>query len=246
MPDTRRILVVEDDEAMLTTLAVGLGALGYSVLRAPTGHRALELMDAFQADVTILDLGLPDLDGVEVCRRLRSATGNPIVVVSADGDDDRKVAALDVGADDYVTKPFSMSELAARIRVAFRHRAILARVVDERVVRVGALVVDGEYYGAFVEGRDLGLQRREFELLQVLARSAGRALTFDVLLRRAAEGVGEHGATVGALRRRVLTLRRKLGAGPDVPRIESVAGHGYRLVLDEPDDGLEHGRETLM
>jgi two-component system KDP operon response regulator KdpE len=239
MPETQRILVVEDDEAMLTALTVGLGALGYSILGAPTGRRALELMDAYQADVTILDLGLPDLDGVEVCRRLRSTTDNPIVVVSADGDDDRKVAALDVGADDYVTKPFSMSELAARIRVAFRHRAILARVVDERVVRVGALVVDGEFYGAFVDGRDLGLQRREFELLQVLAQSAGRALTFDVLLRRAWDD--EHVGNVGALRRRVLTLRRKLGAGPDVPRIESVAGHGYRLVLDEPDGAVPEG-----
>ena len=226
---------------MLTTMSVGLGALGYSVLGAPTGSRALELADDWAPDVTILDLGLPDLDGIEVCRRLRATTDNPIVVVSADGDDDRKVAALDLGADDYVTKPFSMSELSARIRVAFRHRAILARVVDDEVVRVGALVVDGAYYGAFVDGRDLELQRREFELLQVLARAAGRALTFDVLLRRA--WGAEQPASVGSLRRRVLTLRRRLGAGPQIPRIESVAGLGYRLVLDDHGD-VPAGSET--
>jgi two-component system KDP operon response regulator KdpE len=195
--------------------------------------------------VTILDLGLPDLDGIEVCRLLRRAEATPIVVVTADGDEGRKVSALDEGADDYVTKPFSMAELLARIRVALRHRAILARLVDDSVITVGDLMIDNAFYAAAINGRDLQLRHREFELLRVLAGHAGQALTSELLLRRAwgDEFVGN----VGTLRRHVLTLRRCLGSGPNVPRIESVSGVGYRMVLDGEDTRptATSGSETL-
>jgi two-component system KDP operon response regulator KdpE len=225
------VLVVEDDPVVAEVVAAALAARGYAVREAATGAAAVAAAEADPPDVVVLDLGLPDLDGIEVCRRLRTWSTNPIVVLSADGAEDRKVAALDAGADDYVTKPFSMKELLARLRVAERHRSVLARVVDDVVLHLGDVVVDTGAREVRVAGAPVALTRKEFALLELLARNAGRVLTHGLLL---AEVWGRDGGGTESLRVHVVQLRRKLGSGPERPRIESDPGTGYRLVLAEP------------
>src|SRR6202022_803680 len=132
--------------------------------------------------VVILDLGLPDLDGIEVCRRMREWSQSPIIVVTADGAEDRKILALDEGADDYITKPFSMPELLARVRVAVRHRRALAAIVDHQYIEVGSLRIDVAGHTATIEGEELELRRKLFALLVVLARNAGSVMTHRTLV----------------------------------------------------------------
>ena len=183
----------------------------------------------------ILDLGLPDIDGIEVCRHLRLRSAVPIIVLSADGNEDRKIAALDVGADDYLTKPFSMPELLARVRVALRHRRALASVVDDGPVWVGSLVIDRGDHVAAVDGRPLDLRPKEFALLLLLVRNAGKVLTHRTIL----DQVWGPEQALDTLRTHVSQLRRKL-ARPPVPTLVTEPGVGYRL-LDDPDadvDGL--------
>jgi DNA-binding response OmpR family regulator len=229
---------------MREILVACLHTRGYRVRHAATGREALRTFEEFRPDVTILDLGLPDLDGIDVCRRMRREMPTPIVVVTADHDEGRKVTALDEGADDYVTKPFSARELLARVRVALRHRAVLARLVDDTVLTLGGLVIDTAFYACYLDGHDLQLRRREFELVRVLALHLGQTVSSDVLLRRAwgESFVGN----VATLRRHVLQLRRHLGDGPAVPRIENVPGVGYRMVLAVPDDPGDGGSAAMI
>jgi two-component system KDP operon response regulator KdpE len=221
------ILVVEDDRALLRTIAAAFEARGQSATLATTGRQALDLASREPPDVVLLDLGLPDLDGVEICRQLRRWHTCPIIVLTADGAIERKVAALDEGADDYVTKPFSMPELQARVRVALRHRAALAAIVDGPALRVGTLVIDTAAYVATVDGRRLDLRRREFELLTELARNPDKVLTAGHLMRQVWGPGTQQGS--GALRTVVSGLRRKLGDGPGTPTITTASGIGYRL-----------------
>ncbi len=146
--ETPTVLVADDEVGPLKLIGASLAAQHYQVLSAMTGGRALELVAAGDVDVLIVDFGLPDMDGIELCRRLRHATASPIIVVTGDGTEERMVQALDEGADDYVVKPFSMAELMARVRVAIRHRKSSGRAPD--VVVVGALMVD---VGAHVAAR---------------------------------------------------------------------------------------------
>jgi two-component system KDP operon response regulator KdpE len=222
------ILLVEDDPSTAAVVADALSARGYRVTAAATGQSALDTAGTDRPDIVVLDLGLPDLDGIDVCRHLRTWSTNPIVVLSADGAEDRKIAALDAGADDYVTKPFSMPELLARLRVAERHRGLLARTVDDVVVRVGDLAVDTAAREVTVAGETVTLTRKEYELLELLARNAGRVLTHGVLL---AQVWGRSGGGTESLRVHVTQLRNKLGSGPDRPSIVSDPGTGYRLLL---------------
>ena len=218
---------------MADIIASALRARGHEVTVAQTGREALALASMYEPDIVILDLGLPDIDGVEVCRRLRQWFRNPIVVLSADGDDDRKVLALDDGADDYVTKPFSMSELLARLRVALRHRQLVATTVDPAMLDVGVLHVDVGAHQASLDRRPIALTRKEFELLVLLARSCGRTLTHVFLLSRV---WGTTDLTKSeTLRAHVNQLRRKLGDASSAPRIENVPGVGYRMA--HPDSG---------
>src|SRR5262245_20397005 len=177
----------------------------------------------------IVDLGLPDLDGVEVCRRLRTWTANPIIVLTVDDGENRKVEALDVGADDYVTKPFSVPELLARVRVALRHRTALGHVVDPGTVAAGALRIDVAAHEAELDRAPLHLTPQEFALLTLLARNAGRVLTHRALL------IGVWGRPapdrIGQLRIHVNQLRRKLANGGAASvQILTEPGVGYRLV----------------
>jgi two-component system KDP operon response regulator KdpE len=222
------VLVVEDDPAMAEILGGALGARGHEVAVATSGKEALALVSAMEPDVVLLDLGLPDIDGIEVCQQLRRWYRNPIVVVSADGDEDRMVAALDDGADDYVTKPFSMRELLARLGVALRHRRLVAATVDPTVIEVGDLTVDiGAHAAAVSGGEPLRLSRKEFALLALLARNCGRVLTQVSLLHQIWHTADASKSET--LRAHVNQVRRKLGDGPRRPRILNEPGVGYRL-----------------
>ena len=213
---------------MAALVANALRGRGYDVAIAESGETALVSVSTLEPDVVVLDLGLPDIDGVEVCRRLRRWFRNPIVVLSADGDEERKVLALEEGADDYVTKPFSMRELLARLDVALRHRDAVATALDPTAVAIGDLYIDEGAHEAAIGGSSVRLSRKEFSLLAVLARNAGRVLTHDALLSRV-WGTKDPTKTE-TLRVHVNQLRRKLGEGPDRPRLLSEPGVGYRLV----------------
>jgi two-component system KDP operon response regulator KdpE len=176
------VLLIEDEPGYVTLLSVALEARGYEVIVARTGAEALVAADRTSPDVTILDLGLPDVDGVEVCRHLRRSTRTPILVVTADGADDRKVRALMEGADDYITKPFSTPELLARIRVAIRHRRLIARLVDDDLLRLGDLAVDTGAHVARIAGQQLSLGAKEFGVLAFLLRNAGSVMTHRQIL----------------------------------------------------------------
>jgi two-component system KDP operon response regulator KdpE len=218
---------VEDDPAMAHVVVAALEGRGYAVDVARDGRSALRDASVLEPDVIVLDLGLPDVDGVEVCRQLRRWTATPILVLSADGDELRKVAALDEGADDYVTKPFSMLELLARLRVALRHRQMADLQPDPNAVELGSLRVDTAGHRATLEGEPLTLTRKEFALLAVLARNSGRVLTHTTLLTKVWGSADD--AKIATLRVHVTQLRRKLGSGPGRPELRSEPGVGYRL-----------------
>ena len=223
------VLIVDDDASLLRVLVAAFEARQFDVATATGGRPALDHLTISEPDVVILDLGLPDIDGIEVCRLMRRIARCPIIVLSADGADDRKVAALDGGADDYVTKPFSTPELFARVRVALRHRKALAAIVDEAVVTVGDVRVDVDGHVASVGSEPLDLTPKEFALLALLARNAGKVLTH----RRVLDVVWGPGQSLDTLRTHVSHLRRKLGDAGSSVSVASEPGVGYRLGLTQ-------------
>ena len=224
------VLVVDDERSILRAVGAGLAARGYDVQTASTGQEALDALATDPPDVVILDLGLPDIDGVEVCRRARAWSSVPIIVLSAAGSDERKVVALDAGADDYITKPFSMPELLARVRVALRHSS--HDPGEEHAVFVlGDLQVDVPNHHVMVAGRTVALTPKEFDFLALLARWPGRVLTQRMILQ---EVWGpEYGTETQYLRVYASQLRKKLDDDPSRPRLVTEPGVGYRLV--DPD-----------
>ena len=221
------VLVVDDEPSILRALTAALDARGYRTVTAATGQAAVEFTTAKSPAVIILDLGLPDMDGVEVCRRIRQWSDTPIIVLTAEGADDRKVTALDEGADDYVTKPFSMPELLARVRVALRHRGRTGEQ-DESRFEVGDLVVDVADHSVRLQGATVDLTPKEFDFLALLARHSGRVLTHRTLLQEV-WGPG-YGTETQYLRVYASQLRKKLGDDPARPRLVTEPGVGYRLV----------------
>jgi len=223
---------VEDDPSLVRALESGLTARGYDVRTATTGRAALDAAAEHRPDVVLLDLGLPDIDGVDVCRHLRRWLPSPVIVLTADDAVDRKIRALDEGADDYVTKPFSMPELLARVRVAVRHRRALSAVVDADFLEVGDLRIDVAAHEARFGDEAVHLPRKEFALLVLLARNAGRVLTHATLLRHVwPDRQGDDDTQV--LRTHITVLRKKLGRAERRPRIVSEPGVGYRMVLGD-------------
>jgi two-component system, OmpR family, KDP operon response regulator KdpE len=221
-----RVLIVDDDPGLLSVCRVGLDALGYLVQTAETGSDGLSETAIGKPDVIVLDLGLPDLDGVEVCRRIRGWSDVPIVVLSADGTEDRKVEALEAGADDYLTKPFGMRELNARLRVAIRHRAVADSEQSATELRVGPLHLDLVHYQATFAGRELDLTAREFEFLAYLARHAGKVCTRRMILE-SVWGPG-YASELNYLKVYVYRIRRKLGDERG-EFLQSDPSVGYRL-----------------
>ena len=216
-------------------LAAGLIARGWRVRLAATGRHALDMLESAQPDVVILDLGLPDLDGVDVCRHIRRVRATlPIVVLTADGSEERMIAALDHGADDYVTKPYSLPQLLARVRVALRHHDLLANIVEDQALALGDVRVDLASHVVEIGGVVVDVTRREFVLLTGLLRNAGKVLTYRTISLLV---WGPDQEVVGPkVRTLVKMLRDRLGTGAGRPVIETAAGVGYRLSipLSEP------------
>lgn len=221
-----RILVVDDEPNILATLAPLLRTRGYDVFTALNGRTAIEAVDREKPDLIVLDLGLPDIDGVEVCRTIRGTVTAPVIVLSARGAEDDKVRALDVGADDYVTKPFGTEELLARIRAALR-RGDAAAPPSEPIVR-GGLTIDRARFRVLRDGEEVRLTPKEFELLSYLAQHSGRVLTHRVILNAIwgpnAIDQPEH------LRVLVGALRKKIETNPSSPKyILTEPWIGYRF-----------------
>lgn len=220
-----RVLVIDDDRSLLRALRVGLSARGHEVHLASNGEEGLSRMALDNPEVVILDLGLPDIEGLEVCRRIRQWSEVPIIVLSAIGLEDRKVAALDGGASDYVTKPFGMAELEARIRAALRNSRLPGGPSGSRVV-VGRLEMDLAHHDAHLDGRVLELTAKEYDLLAYLARHAGKVCTHQMIL--AAVWGGAFGTEADSLRVYISRLRRKLD-DPNGRFVVTAPGVGYTL-----------------
>jgi two-component system, OmpR family, KDP operon response regulator KdpE len=220
------VVLIEDEPQIRRFLRATLGSQGYRLFEAATGADGLVEAASRQPDVVIVDLGLPDMDGLEVIRRLREWSTVPIIVLSARGQEPDKVVALDLGADDYVSKPFGAEELLARVRVAIRHKAGVAR--EDAVFTTGELKVDLGRRHVFVRDQEVKLTPTEYRLLTTLVRHAGRVLTHRQLLKE----VWGPNQTEEAhyLRVYMAQLRRKIEADPAQPRyLLTEPGVGYRL-----------------
>lgn len=222
------ILVVEDEPQMLRFLRASLGAHGYRLVEATTAKEGIAQAATRNPDVILLDLGLPDADGIEVTARLREWSRTPVLVISARGQDDDKIRALDAGADDYLTKPFSVGELLARIRVALRHSAAVGSGKEEPAFASGDLRVDLVSRQVFVRGEEVHLTPTEYKLLSVLVQHAGRVVTHRQLLKDVwGPSYVEH---TEYLRVFMGQLRHKLESDPARPRhLVNEPGVGYRL-----------------
>lgn len=229
MSNGARILVVDDEREIRRCLELSLEEKGYTVLAAESGEKAWDLLLKSPPDVAIIDLLLPGLDGIELTKKIRERSTFPIIILSAVGDDKKKVEALETGADDYVTKPFSIEEIVARIRSVLR-RVIGAKDVNP-VLSYGELVVDFEYREVKLSGRPIRLTPLEYELLKFMVQNAGRVLTRRMLLT-AVWGPGHENDTQ-SLRVLVRQLRKKIEQTPAKPCfILTDLGVGYRFQAD--------------
>jgi two-component system, OmpR family, KDP operon response regulator KdpE len=225
-----RILVVDDDPQLLRAVRPTLAARGYEPHVAESGEAALELFARLRPDVVLLDLGLPGIDGLAVIQRIRERDQTPVVVLSARGEERDKVAALDLGADDYLTKPFDLDELLARVRVALRHAAHPVPPADG-VFRAAELEVDLSHRRVRVRGQEVHLSPTEWSLLELFVANPDRVLTHRFLLQRV--WGPEYGSEGNYLHVYVAGLRKKLEADPRRPRhLLTEPGVGYRFRAD--------------
>mgnify|MGYP001228342535 CR=1 FL=1 len=224
-----QILVIDDEQQILRALRTILGQHRYQVTVAPTGEEGLALAAATLPEVIILDLGLPDMPGVEVCKRLRDWTDTPIIILSAHENEQEKVMALDAGADDYLTKPFGVDELLARIRVALRHGSRGA-AGKSSPIQAGSVTIDIAAHAIPKNNLPVKLTATEFKLLAYLAGNAGRVLTHQAILQHV-WGYAEEGQ-MEYLRVYIRQLRQKLEDDPHNPQlIQTESGIGYRFML---------------
>jgi two-component system KDP operon response regulator KdpE len=220
-----RILVVDDERAIRRYLRTSLGSQGHQVIEAATGQEAMTAAASDRPDLVILDLGLPDMDGIEVVRSLREWTRIPIIILSVRDREDDKIAALDLGADDYLTKPFGLGELMARIRTAMRHTV---QGSPQPVFETGDLRVDLGRREVTLAGARVALTPTEYDLLRVMVQNAGKVITHNQLLRQVWGAAYEEESHL--LRVNVSNLRRKIEPNPDQPvYILTEPGVGYRF-----------------
>jgi DNA-binding response OmpR family regulator len=226
-----KILIVDDEPKIIEVVKAYLENEGFQVASAPNGQQALEQAAALKPDLIILDLNLPDKDGLEVCRSIRKSSNVPIIMLTGRGEEVDKIVGLEIGADDYVTKPFSAREIVARVRAVLRRQTVSAEAKSEALM-VGQLVVDEERHEVSCQGLRLDLTTTEFKLLAILARSAGKVLTRMQLLD-ALQGVAYEAyertidTHVKNLRQKMESLKRGCGCG-----IETVRGIGYKLEIE--------------
>jgi two-component system KDP operon response regulator KdpE len=233
-----RLLVVDDDPALLRALRLALNAAGHQVSTAPDGEQGLAQAARSSPEVIVLDLGLPDIDGLEVCLRVRTWSDVPIIVLSATHDEDRKVAALDGGADDYITKPFGMAELEARIRTALRHRQA-RHDQPPNTITIGPLELDLARRTASLTDTTVEFTAKEFDVLAFLVANAGKVCTHQMILT-AVWGTGYSGEAQ-YLHAYMHRIRQKLG-NLGGPSIKTAPGIGY--VLSDPSTNVQSGPDN--
>lgn len=227
-----RILIVEDDRSITNLLKTVLKANGYEPIPADTGIMAKSLITSECPDLILLDLGLPDEDGLEILKFVRSYSAIPIIIVSARDHEKDKVEALDLGADDYLSKPFGTSELLARIRTALRHYRALSSVdVKLQTVELGggALTIDYNKHRVYVRQEDAGLTQNEYRIVALLGQYAGRVLTYDFIMKELWGPQSKGGNQI--LRVNMANIRRKIEKNPAEPKyIFTEVGVGYRMI----------------
>jgi two-component system, OmpR family, KDP operon response regulator KdpE len=225
-----RILIIEDEPQIRKLLRISLQPHHFEIQESETGGEGIYQATVFRPDLIVLDLGLPDMSGMEVIRRVREWSKTPIIVLTAKDREEDKIMALDSGADDYVTKPFGMGELTARIRVALRH---VAKTADEPVLQFGALMMDLAQRAVELDGKRLKLTPTEYDLLKVLATNAGKVVTQRQLLSEVWGG-HHHESDSHYLRIYIGHLRKKMEEDPTRPHfIVTEPGIGYRFLLQD-------------
>lgn len=227
-----KILVIEDEKSIAHFISTILTANGYDAMRASSGAEAMSMISSHCPDLVILDLGLPDMDGLDILRQLRSWSTLPVVVVSARSHEQDKVSALDLGADDYLTKPFGTEELLARIRAAIRHTRTpdgAAAVANSGVFTAGDLTIDYGKHRVYISGRDAGLTQNEYKLVALLGLHAGKVLTYDYLIKELWGPSARSDNQI--LRVNMANIRRKIEKNPAQPAyIFTESGVGYRMI----------------
>ena len=230
-----KVLIVEDEKSILKLLRTILTANQYDVIEAATGTEALSLINSHCPDLILLDLGLPDMDGNSLLHAVRKWSSTPIIVISARTHELDKVEALDLGADDYITKPFGTSELLARIRMALRHTQTMSQ--NEQIARTGCfrsggLTIDYNKYRVYVDGVDAQLTQGEYRIVALLGKHAGRVLTYDFLMKQL-WGPNSSGDNK-ILRVNMANIRRKIEKKPSQPKyIFTETGVGYRMAEED-------------
>lgn len=231
------ILVVEDDTQIRNFICYSVEAEGYPCESAENGEKALKSLSSDAIDLVLLDLGLPDMDGIEIIKKVREWSEVPIIVVSARDQDREKALALDLGADDYLTKPFSAMELMARIRVALRHLRKQKGYQQQVLFQAGELRLDAEKRRVFLKDQELHMTPLEYTLLFFLFKNQGKVMTREAIIRNV-YGIG-YGSDTQALRALMAGLRRKIEKNPARPKyILTEIGVGYRLTDDEKSTSL--------
>lgn len=227
------ILIVEDDTPVRNLITTTLKTHDYKYLTAVNGDSAVMEASSHNPDVVLLDLGLPDVDGVEVIKKIRSWSNMPIIVISARSEDNDKIEALDAGADDYLTKPFSVEELLARLRVTQRRLAsVQSDAIGDSIFQNGTLRVDYAAGCAYIDGEELHLTPIEYKLLCLLSRNVGKVLTHTFITQKIWGSSWEN--DIASLRVFMATLRKKLEAAPDSPQyIQTHISVGYRMIKAE-------------
>ncbi|MDO4521939.1 MAG: response regulator transcription factor [Eubacteriales bacterium] len=229
--DKTSILIVEDDPSIRNLMTTTLKAHGYLFLTAGTGEAAILAAASHNPDIVLLDLGLPDIDGMEVIRRIRTWSNMPIIIISARSEDSDKIDALDAGADDYLTKPFSVDELLARIRTTQRRLKLLHQEDAENQPRFvnGDLCIDYAAGSVFLRNQELHLTPIEYKLLCLLSRNIGKVLTHNYITQNIWGSSWE--SDIASLRVYMATLRKKLESDPDAPAyIQTHIGVGYKML----------------
>jgi two-component system KDP operon response regulator KdpE len=230
-----RVLVVEDDKRINSFYKTVLEANNYDVLMAQTGTEAYSMITSQCPDVVILDLGLPDMDGMKILKSVREWSSMPVIVVSARSHEKDKVAALDMGADDYITKPFGTSELLARIRTAIRHTRntlVSPTGAPVGVFISGSLTIDYDKHRVYMDGKDVGLTQNEYKIVSLLGKFAGKVMTYDYIIKEIWGPNMKNDNRI--LRVNMANIRRKIEKNPAEPEyIFTEVGVGYRIV--EPD-----------
>ena len=228
------ILLVEDEKNICDFISTSLSAQDYRISTAHTGKEALPIITSQCPDLILLDLGLPDMDGMEIIRQVRTWSSVPIIVLSARTQEQEKVRALDLGADDYLTKPIGTSELLARIRTALRHsnRLNTDSPLYKRPVHARGLTIDFEKHLVSVDGKDVHLTQIEFKIISLLAQNSGRVMTYDTIISNIWGPYADDDNSI--LRVNMAHIRRKLEQNPAEPQyVFTEIGIGYRMIEDE-------------